>query len=385
MRIWIYCQHVLGLGHFFRTREIANALAHHEVLLITGGKDIPARLEDHVRTIALPGLMMDTDFNGLYSVDPGLPLETVQSRRRDVLMDLLDRQPPDVFLVELYPFGRRAFRFELEPVLDHIRQTGLPCRVLCSIRDILVEKDDVKKYESRVVKALNKWFDGVLVHSDPALTRLDDTFSQISRIQVPVVYTGFVTPLPDPGEVDRIRGKLAPDEGTVLVVASAGGGSVGKKLLKAVARTFPMLTDACRVIMKIYTGPYMAKKDVDEIRSIASGRVFVETFTRDFVSVLAAADLSVSMAGYNTCMNIVAAGTPALVWPFDQNREQRMRAERLAAFAPMTLLSDPDLDPKRLAALIRGRLSAGEKAGPWPSLNLGGAVQTAEWIKDNCS
>jgi predicted glycosyltransferase len=67
-------------------------------------------------------------------------------------------------------------------------------------------------------------------------------------------------------------------------------------------------------------------------------KILVSRFTPDFLSYLEAADLSVSMAGYNTCMNILAAKTPAIVWPFSQNREQRLRAERLAQKAPFTVL-----------------------------------------------
>ena len=44
-------------------------------------------------------------------------------------------------MLELYPFGRKAFRFELDPVLEGIRDRSLgPCRVVCSLRDVLVEK-----------------------------------------------------------------------------------------------------------------------------------------------------------------------------------------------------------------------------------------------------
>jgi len=70
VKIIIYCQHVLGLGHFFRTLEIARAMETFDVILVTGGGRVEARLPDHVRDVKLPGLMMDKNFTGLYSVDP---------------------------------------------------------------------------------------------------------------------------------------------------------------------------------------------------------------------------------------------------------------------------------------------------------------------------
>jgi predicted glycosyltransferase len=108
--------------------------------------------------------------------------------------------------------------------------------------------------------------------------------------------------------------------------------------------------------------------------------VQLERFTGDFLSYLAAADLSVSMAGYNTCMNILAAGVPSLVFPFAQNREQRIRAERLAALGGLTLLEEEDLEPSRLATLMDKVLNSRIKPVKVP-INLNGARETARWIE----
>ena len=331
MKIIVYCQHVLGVGHFFRTLEIVKALKAHDIILVTGGASLPCEVPGHVRQVNLPGLMMDDQFNGLYSVDPARTVGAVKHERQEMLAELFFDERPDVFLVELYPFGRKAFRFELDPVLALIRQDeGIQCRVVCSLRDILVEKKDVVAYETRVMDTLNQYFDGVLIHSDPRLIRLDLSFSTMDRIRIPVVYTGFVTPLPDPSAVNGVRQALGVTPGQSLVVVSAGGGTVGAPLLKAALLAHRRLENRGKVKMIVLTGPYMDEGAVDEIHSLAGKGVRVEPFWADFISLLAAADLSISMAGYNTCMNIVAAGVASLVWPFDQNREQRTRAGMLA-------------------------------------------------------
>jgi predicted glycosyltransferase len=107
--------------------------------------------------------------------------------------------------------------------------------------------------------------------------------------------------------------------------------------------------------------------------------VQVTRFARDFLSYLAAADLSVSMGGYNTTMNILASGTPALVWPFGQNREQRLRASRLANLGVLQVLEDEDLDPDRLAAIMNDWMSRSIR--PAVNINLNGAANTARWIE----
>ena len=200
MKIAIYCQHVLGIGHLYRTLEISRALKQHEVILISGGGKANIPLPQHVREERLSGLMMDSDFKNIFATEQGKAVARVQKERKDFLWALFKREAPDIFLIELYPFGRKAFRFELDPILNAIRNGDLPsCRVVCSLRDILVEKKDVESYEARVVEQLNANFDALLVHADPEVLKLDETFSRMADISIPVVYTGFVSRAPQPG------------------------------------------------------------------------------------------------------------------------------------------------------------------------------------------
>lgn len=383
MKIIIYCQHVLGVGHFFRTLEIARALKDFDLVLVTGGGRIEAELPSHVRHVKLPGLMMDENFTGLHSVDPKKNVDEVKSERERLLLDLIKVEKPDMFLIELYPFGRRAFRFELMPVLDFIKDSlGKKCKIVCSLRDILVEKEDTKKYETRVIEALNKWFDAVLIHSDPQLIKLDSTFSRLDKIKIPLFYTGFVTPVPDAKKVKQFRQMLGLNQES-LIIASAGGGNVGALLLESVIHACNELSVKKNIWLKVFTGPYMDNKDKKYLHSFAGKRIQVEEFTSDFVSLLGAGDLCISMAGYNTCMNIVAAKVPSLVWPFAQNREQRERAEKISRFVPMTILEDEDLVVQKFSRLIeKGLEKKPVDVNTDLKLNIKGAVNTMEWVKE---
>jgi predicted glycosyltransferase len=109
-------------------------------------------------------------------------------------------------------------------------------------------------------------------------------------------------------------------------------------------------------------------------------RVQVIPFSPDFSAYLAAADLSISMAGYNTCMNILSTGVPALVWPFAQNREQRLRVQRLRRFHALERLSDADLRAEALATKILQGLEKPVRA--CRDIDLNGADNTARWIED---
>ena len=379
MKIVFYCQHVLGIGHFFRTHEICEKLKDHDVILVSGGDrpDIP--LPGNVRELRLPGLMMDKDFKNMFSTEKGKHIDAVKEERRKMMFRLFEETSPDVFMIELYPFGRKAFRFELDPILESIHDSILrSCRVVCSLRDVLVEKENAASHEERVVKVLNRHFDTVLVHSDPGFLKLDATFSRRGDISIPVVYTGFVTPKPVPGSGQNLRTRLGIGDSDCFVVASAGGGKVGGEVLAAAVKAFAQLPGNCR--LQIFTGPLLDDESFFELKFFEGPSIRVDRFTPDFLSFLDAADLSVSMAGYNTSMNIMAAGTPALVWPFAQNVEQRLRAERLARLGGMQILSDKDLDPERLAGLMTRMLK--EKTRSAGAIDLDGAEKTAAWMAE---
>ena len=379
MKIIQYCQHVLGIGHLFRSLEICRALSDHEVVLVTGGPQVSTDLPEHVRQVHLADLQMNQEFKGLFSSQKNSTLEQIKTDRQEHLFALFESEKPDIFLVELYPFGRKAFRFELDPVLEALSNKWLPsCGVICSVRDILVEKEDQIKHESRVVKTLNGYFDAVLVHADPNLAQLNETFDQFDKIDIPVVYTGYIATKPQPDAGRKIRKELQIGADELLIIASAGGGNVGAPLLEAVAQAFKHLAVKKPCHLKIFSGPFMERGEFSALKKMAGKNVHIEQFTADFLAYLATADLSVSMGGYNTTMNILATGVPALVWPFTQNREQRLRAGRLAKEGVLKVLEDEDLDPQRLAGLMDQMLAAPDcRSG---NFDLDGAINTARWI-----
>ena len=97
MKIILYCQHVLGIGHFFRSLEICKALAGHEVILVTGGSRINTPLPVHVREVHLPELMMDQQFSGLYAAEEGKSVAEVKKERQKRLFNLFAAEAPDLF------------------------------------------------------------------------------------------------------------------------------------------------------------------------------------------------------------------------------------------------------------------------------------------------
>lgn len=379
MRISFYCQHVLGVGHLHRSLEICRLLAEkHEVTLILGGPET-SLAPSPFSLLTLPGLQMDRDFKNLTPCETGLSLEQVKKTRKERLLSHFKAYRPQVFITELYPFGRKAFRFELDPILTGVQDGTLPpCRLYSSVRDILVEKTEgKKKFADRVIETLNTYYDGVLIHADPKIITLDRTFKRLNEVVIPLEYTGFICPpRPEPSSArEKIRKKLNLKENTPLIVASIGGGGVGEKLLEAVMAACSLLSGQMDFFLQIFTGPFSSRSLQTKLRAGQTNHVRVETFTDVFPAWLEAADLSISMAGYNSCMNMLRAGIPALAHPFDQNREQKMRILALEPYSAIRLLDEKDLAPEKLQLKIEKMLNSQRRH---TDINLDGARRTAE-------
>ena len=287
---------------------------------------------------------------------------------------------PDIFVVELYPFGRSVFGVELEPLLQHIRDDKFGnVKVACSLRDILVEKKDPAAYENRVLEKLHRFFDVLLIHSDPELQRLDETFGRAADIQIPLNYTGFITQQADPAAGLKLRQELKVVPGEKLLVASAGGGRSGFKLLNAVLDAFDLVSQDICARLELFCGPFMDQQEFETLAARSAPGRRIRRYTKRFVDYLSAADLSVSLAGYNTCMNLLVTKVPALVFPYSRQQEQPMRAEKIKDFLPMAVLDEADMQPERLSRHMKQMLDHDRTTDQVP-INLDGARNAARFL-----
>jgi predicted glycosyltransferase len=279
-------------------------------------------------------------------------------------------------------------RFELMPLLDAAiavaaTRAGRRPLIVSSVRDIGAagQRDPARRQQT--LDLVERYFDRVLVHSDPALIRFERTYAHSDAIAPKVHYTGFVVEPATGDEQDSVAGK---DE----VIVSAGGGVVGRALLETalLARRATILADRT---WRVLTGVNATDADVAAIETLADrigdGRVIVERTRDDFTTLLRNCAVSVSQAGYNTTMEILHAGTRAVVVPFagGAETEQALRAGILAEQGRLEVVDESALAPETLAAAI-DRAARGPSP-PRGAIDLGGAQRTAallaQWIAED--
>jgi len=387
--ILFYCQHLLGVGHLKRGALLAEALAKagERVLFVAGGLPVPGLDLGGAEEVPLPPLTAaDGAASAAVLPDGSTPDQRYLADRRARLLALLSQSDPALVLLELFPFGRHAFAFELVPLLlavaeDRGRRGPAAPRVVVSLRDILVSKPNQPWYEATVLGVVRQWVDRVLVHGSPDVIPLSRTFGLADRLGDALTYTGYLAPSP-PVSVRT----TPPGE----VVISGGGGRVAGSLFKAALAARPLCPAAAALPWRVITGPYLPDGSRSEIEALVAGfgtvagrpGVVLETFRDDFPGLLRGAALSVSQAGYNTVLDVVSSGVRAVVVPYEgSGNEQPLRARILAGRGLLKVVEEGELSPARLAAAMHDALTA--PGFPARSrLDLDGGSRSVEILKD---
>jgi predicted glycosyltransferase len=375
-RLMFYCQHILGMGHLVRSMEIVRGLTNQfQVCFINGGEVIKEfAIPSEVEVINLPAIKTDSEFQTLQVVDDSLTLAEVQEMRKTQLLEVCDRVQPDVLMIELFPFGRGKFSFELIPLLERMRSLKPSAKVVCSLRDIVVTKRDQIKYEEKVCKFMNQYFDLLLVHGDPKFQPLEETFSRACDLQCPVHYTGYVVQ-PQPETAAAVGDRP-------LILVSVGGGRFGHELLECVAKTAPLLAEQLPHTIQMFTGPFMPDHKFAELQAMAkdSPNLRVDRFTPSLLAYMQQADLSISMSGYNTTMNVLTTGVRAMILPFTGNddQEQTIRAAKLEQLGVVDRIRPEDLIPEQFAQKMIACL---QQTPPSITFDMQGVEKTAQWVR----
>ncbi len=380
-RVLFYCQSLLGIGHFIRSRELIIALRDFEVCFVYGGEIVPGfEFPDGVKVVYLPAVKSDEAFSDLHVVDGVLTLEEVKSQRKAILLNTFDLFAPDALIIELFPFGRKHLSFELLPLLEHARAVNPAIKVICSLRDILVSRADQVRYESKVCELMNQYFDLLLIHADPQWQRLEESFGSVEQINCAIQYTGYVARQPHSVPDNQANEMAKPPP---LILVSIGGGRVGHELVECAIAASSIL--AIPHLMHIITGPHIPGEELNRLQNQAAGspQVTIQHYTTDFMTWLQRSDLSISLAGYNTCMDILSVGARALLYPFtgQKNDEQTKRALKLNQAGLVELLAVQSLTPQLLALEVERCLMLPRRVRS-RVIDLSGAERTAQLLAD---
>lgn len=371
LRALIAVTHLLGSGHLVRALHLARALADggFEVTLASGGTKLRTAPDSRVAFVQLPPIKTaGVDFRNLLD-EAGRPIdEARRALRKAMLNELAESLRPDVVITEHFPFGRRQLADEFLGLIAAVKAANPKSIALSSIRDVLVtpRPDRIIEAERRIAEH----FDAVLVHGDASFLPLEASWPVGPALAKALRYTGYLT---GPEEIVPIV-----ENGEIIV--SGGGSAASLPLFEIViAAAGPRSERRWRIL----AGQGVTEAEFARLKDLAPAHVVVERARPDFPALLAGCALSISQAGYNTVLDLVRAGRPAIVVPFDAGAEteQAIRAaamERAGLARCLRLSGEEPLTPDALGSAVDAVLR--EWRGGAATIDRNGAGKVAEIV-----
>lgn len=356
-RLMYYCHDTFGLGHLRRTLKIAASLAAARPdashLMVTGSP-VPQRfvIPERIDYVKLPSVVkVGADSYEARSL--ALPFEALREIRQRVVTSLAETFRPDVLLVDHAPAGLAGEAIE---AIESLHARAPRAQLVLGLRDVIDEPARVRAAWRRegIHRLLDEIYDLILVYGHREVYDVVDAYGLSERAAAKVRYVGYLgSPAPTPGRIAEVRGTLGMRTGR-LVLVTVGGGGDGEQLLSTMldgmARARPLEFDCLLV-----AGPLMEPSDRQRlaVRAATLPGVAVTDFVDDMPALMAAADATVSMGGYNSVCEILGSGRPALLVPrVEPRREQLIRAVALQQSGQLRLVHPSELSPARLMAEV---------------------------------
>lgn len=367
-----YCHDTYGLGHLRRTMALAShvcvTIPDMSQLIVTGspsahGFDFPSGT-DYVK---LPSVTKDAD--GAY-VARSLTssFASIRNMRSDILLSAARHFEPDFFIVDHAPAGLDG---EALATLRYLREHHPETKLIVGLRDIIDEAPKIRQSWARegIYDLLDDVYDLILVYGH---RHVYDVVAEYGLSDLAASKTRFV------GYLGREHASVAPEDVRAslpmqtgkLVVVTAGGGGDGRALFDAMVRGLVDTDDSvdgdfdCLLI----GGPLMAEQDQSNFRQLLGNRKNLHflDFADPMTSYIGAADVVVSMGGYNSICEILSVGRPAIIVPrVTPRKEQLIRAEILSHRGLVQMIHPDDLTPARLLDATRQVLT-GTRAAAAP-------------------
>lgn len=382
-RVAIYSQDGLGLGHLRRNTliggEILDRTENSNVLMLADSPVAPFfRLGDGMDHLKLPSIKKVT--HGKWE-GAGLRIleKDLRRLRANILRDALVGFQPDLLLVDHMPGGARG---EMLPALATVRMECPDCRIVLGLRDILDAEDVITRvWENEgAYNAVRSYYDEILIYGD------DHVFDSRAVYHLPeppcgTHYCGYVVNRGPVQPSEKVREALGFCD-RPFVFISAGGGADGTPLMKTYMEALKRLGRRAEFGTLMAAGANVDSETFRCLEQQAEGLpIRIVSFIGDSVSYIAAADLVICMAGYNTISEVLYRKKKALVIPRNgPSCEQRMRARLFAGRGLIDVLDPVGLTPQVLADRVVADLQRTDFPVSNENLPMGGACRAADHL-----
>jgi predicted glycosyltransferase len=351
--ILMYSHDTYGLGHIRRTMAIAAQLREPDInILILTGSPIAGRFtfSSQVDFVRIPGMIKHTneEYRPLsIKIDPRQALRI----RKNIITATAKTFRPDLFIVDKEPLGLKK---EVLPTLEWLKKYLPGSRSILGLRDVMDDRLVVRRdWEKKgIYRIFGELYDEIWVYGNRDLYDAVAEYAVGDAVSRKFVFTGYI-PRKKPGatEVARLKNKITAHPDQKLVLVTTGGGGDGYDVLDTYMHMLESNSRSGAFASILVSGPFMPKDLRLQISARAKrlGIKFYQ-FYRQMEKLIAAADVVISMGGYNTVCEILTQQTVALMIPRETpRREQLIRAQAMAGRGLVDYIPWHDLTPERLS------------------------------------
>ncbi len=368
LRVLLYSHDSVGLGHLRRNLAIAGEIAttfpNSSILIVTGSPcatqfQLPANTD----LIKIPSISKNRQGQYVTSNFSGSLEKTVKFRSK-IIMEAFHSFEPTLIIMDHQLIGLKG---EALVMLREAKKKGV--LTIYGSRDVKDSPEVVKRHwdNSDSRWALSEGYDRICIYGVPEVFDPRVAYAPYLDKVKHVDFTGYIVPAFE----NKVKKPMPGKRKKVLVTFGGGGDGASRAELYLQA----LLSKPANWDSHIITGPLMDADVKHRIRNQAKkiqpiGSIKVQRFHRNIPALLQQVDAVVSMAGYNSCAEILQSGVPAVLLPRSfPRREQLIRATRMAELGWVAVLPEVDLDPQRLFKAVELALATPRRNHPEADLN----------------
>ncbi|MFQ5588093.1 MAG: glycosyltransferase family protein [Nitrospiria bacterium] len=411
VRIFHYSHDTYGLGHIRRTLAIAEALAAdfpQASQLVVSGTPQPScfKLPEGLDFIKLPDMDKPSDHT-FHAPSLLLSSDALKNLREKMILDAIKHFKPDVVVLDKSPAGVRG---EMLPALKYLKAVRPKTKLVLGMSDIEDDAMMAREYArddtdtpkngnaasegsirgqwraNGIPELIAEDYDLILHYGNREIYDPVSEYRLSRKAEAKMVSCGYIgrTDPAVPKEDIRHALKMKTDK---LVLVTAGGGQDGFGMLDFYLKTLSLSADPAKTPFDsvVVPGPLMSTAQRRELQAYqAKGVPFtLLDSTNDLFSYLNAADLVISMGGYNSLCEILSLQKRAVIIPHVKPRvEQLIRAGRFAVRGLVDMIHPQRLNADILWTKIQEGLNGAPGTSPKEAgIDMNGAENASRAIE----
>jgi len=385
MRIMVYSHDAFGLGNIRRMLAICEHLLSEipqlSILLLSGSPMLQGfRLLRGLDYIKLPCLNRDN--SGELAVKYlGMDVDNTVKMRSELIFSAAVNFQPDLFLIDKKPLG---IKNELTATINYLHDKLPKTKLVLLLREILdiPEKTISEWQKNKYNQVIDKFYQLLLIVGSQEVFNFCEEYKLPATIADKAKFCGYIRRPQGCKISPSVSQELKLKSEEKLIIVTPGGGQDGYELINTYLQGQELLNNSkYRIKSLVFCGPEMPKKQKQELYQTAAKfpQVQIREFTDDLISYLSAADVVVSMGGYNTICEILSAAKPAVVVPrIKPSQEQLIRSQRMESLGLLRSIHPEQLTSENLITQIFQILDNPQNS---QNIDLGGLSRITHHIR----